>query len=534
MAEITEVAATVVAVSPTDGVTLQRSDKPNKRPKYLESNRPNDLQAGETVVIVYSDTQIIRIKRPTSSAFLNPYVMLASPKRVADAAWADAEPPGHSALPHGHYRGTVDVTITSESPLLLLDQGEAEPGGPALWVRRLDPDDDKPLLDPTSVKGMLRSAFEAVTVSRYGVFAGHNDPLTIRVGRTKEDFKKSPAEVLDLEDLRPSVSVEKLSPAERVFGWVGDERAETPVAAYRGHAWVEDVHVDRAEIVPLTETDPEGLQLTTLNSPKPEQYRFYLKDVDGKPLPSGRQKSINEGYTDASRLARKFYWPHPSRAKPDYWKPSPMTPHMVEEKDDDSNSLGLRRHGYAEPSWDAEARTYREYIAPVGTKPKVSRVINEWVAPGATFRFTLRFDGVTAKHLGVLLWLLDDQRLRFGLGGGKPLGFGTVRLSVEGSEIQSADMVRKSLSRWQSPVDGVDHSELLDVGVTSLDQAYPKRRETFAKISDPPEIPVHYPRTSDEPIAESYEWFMANEHPDGGKHSLPDIDDPALPYNPQA
>ena len=54
------------------------------------------------------------------------------------------------------------------------------------------------------------------------------------------------------------------------------------------------------------------------------------------------------------------------------------------------------------------------------------------VAPGVSFRFTLRFENLSQIELGALLWVLRlaaDERYRLALGMGKPLGMGAVGIS---------------------------------------------------------------------------------------------------------
>ncbi len=54
------------------------------------------------------------------------------------------------------------------------------------------------------------------------------------------------------------------------------------------------------------------------------------------------------------------------------------------------------------------------------------------VAPGVSFRFTLRFENLSQIELGALLWVLRlaaDERYRLALGMGKPLGMGAVSIN---------------------------------------------------------------------------------------------------------
>jgi hypothetical protein avisC_11520 len=70
-------------------------------------------------------------------------------------------------------------------------------------------------------------------------------------------------------------------------------------------------------------------------------------------------------------------------------------------------------------------------------------LVGSFVASGANFESTLRFEGLSAKELSVLLWLLDPERIVphsqraegeygfFHLGLGKPLGLGAVCIRAE-------------------------------------------------------------------------------------------------------
>lgn len=87
------------------------------------------------------------------------------------------EAPGHDQYRAGTYTGEVALTITAVTPLLLVDHARAkwESAGDDKFHQtlglRLGPD-GRPVLAASSLKGVLRSAFEAVTNSRMGVFDG--------------------------------------------------------------------------------------------------------------------------------------------------------------------------------------------------------------------------------------------------------------------------------------------------------------------------------------------------------------------------
>ena len=132
---------------------------------------------------------------------------------------------------------------------------------------------------------MLRSAYEAITNSRFGVFPaqagnlntqylGFRRVISLRPYRTARAlYPKSPLDLLP-EKLRPAKDIKKLSPADRVFGWVNqDASTNDPHPAYRGHVRVGPVicHTENA-----IERFRTPVVLAILGQPKPQQGRFYL------------------------------------------------------------------------------------------------------------------------------------------------------------------------------------------------------------------------------------------------------------------
>lgn len=143
-------------------------------------------------------------RRPTRSdpdAFRNPYAFVPAPPR--DQVHADladsgpAGPPGHHRIRPGLWTGRIAVTLTVETPLLLLDTSRWEPtGSPDHFTYPVLLRNGVPNLPPTSVKGMLRTAYEAVTNSRFGVFDDHADRLGYRM--TAPDARRMvPARISD-------------------------------------------------------------------------------------------------------------------------------------------------------------------------------------------------------------------------------------------------------------------------------------------------------------------------------------------------
>lgn len=115
--------------------------------------------------------------------FHNPYNFIPAPPRPTDAAdLGDAEPVGHDRYHDDRWSGRIEVQLTTATPLLIPDAARArehENGHKTVPVR-VD-QAGRPYLPPTSVKGLLRAAFEAATNSRFGVFTGHDVPLAFRM-----------------------------------------------------------------------------------------------------------------------------------------------------------------------------------------------------------------------------------------------------------------------------------------------------------------------------------------------------------------
>ncbi|GLW98927.1 TIGR03986 family CRISPR-associated RAMP protein [Microtetraspora sp. NBRC 16547] len=122
--------------------------------------------------------------------FLNPYTFIpAFPREGLPEPLGDAPPPARDRLRRGCWTGRIGVTLTVRTPLLLLDTARKSPLSDAVdgaesaeghFVYPVRLRDGRPHLPATSVKGMLRSAYEAVTNSRLGVFDGHDRPLGFR------------------------------------------------------------------------------------------------------------------------------------------------------------------------------------------------------------------------------------------------------------------------------------------------------------------------------------------------------------------
>lgn len=124
--------------------------------------------------------------RVAAEEFVNPYTFLpATPRPALPAGWGstrgEGPPAAQDRLHEGHFTGRIPVRLTVVTPLLLLDPSQADQAENGHLTFPVLKRDGRPHLPVTTVKGMLRAAYEAVTNSRMGVFTGHNDRLALRM-----------------------------------------------------------------------------------------------------------------------------------------------------------------------------------------------------------------------------------------------------------------------------------------------------------------------------------------------------------------
>ena len=348
----------------------------------------------------------------------------------------------------------------------------------------------------------------------------------VMIGR--DVFQRPPGSRLP-PSLRPAQSRDELSAADRVFGWVQPGRSEDSRGrdgGYRGR--ISFGPVEMTGCGPdgwAQENGEQGVALAPLSSPKPTQFRFYASpDRSGSAFPSGTFKP--EGYraTTGLRGRKAYWWP---LADDGYWQPG-------------GPPLPDGRH--------------REYLNEGGAKPSQVSRHQRWIRPKTVFEVTIRVDGLTAGELGALVWLLTlpgGHALR--LGGGKPLGFGAVHAELidpgntgTGDEagrtqVWTGDALQACWKHLRRP-DPVPVQRLRELAeefhtTAGADPVLGPAVAGFLAVSRGTGQPVHYPRTSATPEAETYRWFVANERTESGRplrgYSLPLVDDDQgdlLPY----
>ncbi len=268
-----------------------------------------------------------------------------------------------------------------------------------------------------------------------------------------------------------------LCPACRTFGWVygaheeGRELPQDKITAYAGR--VQFGHAHQIESAGTFDAI-----LSILSSPKPTTTRFYLKSKEDKAQDGWDDEWVNYDAEDQVLRGRKFY----------------------------------RHHG--------DRLSEQEYRRTGDVRDDQNRSVEGVQQAGSTFTFEVRFENLAPLELGALLWALEMEGWRHRIGLGKPLGFGSATVTVTGLEV--LDPKARYGAGEAGWVDGTSQKEeWLQAFKTAMAERYgassfeelPNVRDLRALLAESPDLPVHYPRTDAEPLAEgkNYEWFMGNK-----------------------
>lgn len=288
----------------------------------------------------------------------------------------------------------------------------------------------------------------------------------VRVPRVQYEF---PLKKFIKEHLLHCDEFNALCPACRVFGWVRRDTEgidEDELTAYTGR--VRFSH-GKTETWEKFEKD---IPLAILSTPKPTTTEFYLLNSSGAP-----DFEVDYDDEDARLRGRKFY----------------------------------RHHG--------EMLSEKEYRRADDQRDNQNCTVRDALKKGATFTFTVDFENLAPVELGALLYALElEDSLVHRLGYAKPLGFGSVKVTVDRVETVDWPTRLQSLDAeagWQT-VDRAKVDDLKDGFLHTMRALYGHKfddnvlADLHALLGEPPEgLPVHYPRTDREPDPEgkNYEWF---------------------------
>lgn len=429
-----------------------------------------------------------------------------------------------------------------------LEQGRDRPGAlhSAGWSRHMTDDGELELSEGSLTYALLEPA------------AGNSWRVRelFPVCISRRLYSANPQQLLD-ESLLPAYWIDRLSPAHRVFGWVRQtdnrRKKERPdvdettagVKAYRGNLRIGPVTCESENA--LESFGNPGLPLAILGQPKPQQARFYIaKNANGE----AQENSLTKEYAGYSEFAdkekrvrkglrgRKVY-PHHRGLPMDHWN-QPMI-------DRTRQADGGHFQEYRRPRLNGQEQ-----------RDSQNRSIQGWVKPNAVFTFDLHVTNLSKVELGALLWLLNLRADHFHrLGGGKPLGFGSVRLEISSSQLRTGNGWRQVYSTLDDVTPAqADHAALIDEYKQAVRTSY----GSGGSFEDVPfiaawlrmatghadSLPTHYPRARQQgqpgpvpphPEGQAYEWFVANDRTGqngGPQASLPDLaTDSGLPMLPE-
>jgi CRISPR-associated protein (TIGR03986 family) len=299
-------------------------------------------------------------------------------------------------------------------------------------------------------------------------------------------YNKPPSELLD-QSLQSATEIKDLSPADRVFGWVSQKSGQEISRSYKGQLRISSVQCEtQKKEDAIHEFLGNGLQLAILGEPKPQQVRFYIaNDKEGTPLKKGASK--NSAYKKENGLRGRKVYPH---------------------------------HNFTD-----------EHLHPSNARGDQNRSIRAWVKPETNFTFSIDVTNLSDIELGALLYLLSLPPEHYHrLGGGKPLGFGSIRLDIDWAktDLRLGQDWQKYYNSLQPVANTNPKAAEACKGKfeTALTEAYDGHHilESFRVAAKGFEdrLPTHYPRVRGNQ-KEHFQWFVENERTNGSKHALPPL-----------
>lgn len=335
---------------------------------------------------------------------------------------------------------------------------------------------------------------------------------------SRQLFDCSPNKLLP-KSLNPAKLITQLSPADRVFGWVrqgklkddeltAEEKEVKDIGAYRGQIRFGEVKTERTDAI---QKFNDWLPMNILGQPKPQQGRFYVSENynTGK---SQIEKRNNEdaGYKHGRGLRGRKIYPH-------------------------------------HENWTIQ-NNLKEYQRPDRIQDSQNRSIEGWITPQTKFTFDIHFTNLSEVELGGLVWLLslngeNENKFFHRFGGGKPYGFGSVKLEIIESDVRNGkDLEKFYMSLDDEKIGKLKEDEIKNFGIefkNLADSMFPTIIKSFLRACEgfSDNKPTHYPRKGKNLTADtkSFEWFVENNRIDRGTvkngYVLQDLaDDDGLPY----
>jgi CRISPR-associated protein (TIGR03986 family) len=338
---------------------------------------------------------------------------------------------------------------------------------------------------------------------------------------SRELFNEAPKDLLP-DSLHLATAYEQLSPADRVFGWVNQDK--NGEGSWKGQLRIGTAKCESGKKA-IEKHGDDGFPLAILGEAKPQQTHFYVaKNKDGEPLKSENKADGYKTRTQGLR-GRKVY-PHHAHIAGlnNYW-------------------LQPREDRTQKPVVHKGKRYYQEYRRPTlkergqdKTRDNQNRSILGWIKPDTKFHFKIHISNLSSVELGALLWLLNlDEKSYHRLGSAKPLGFGSVHLQIKDLELQEGQ-------NWAKFYENLSESQIAPLNVETHIEAYKQAiKKAYGRTFDNVSfikafkvalrgfktgLPVHYPRQDEKPNpqGESFKWFGENERKPGPHLALPALE----------
>jgi len=291
-------------------------------------------------------------------------------------------------------------------------------------------------------------------------------------------------------------NIKKLCPACRLFGMVGDNQKVEEKDDYP-NAWASSIRVQDAV---LKEEPPNGwrgqkITLMELSEPKKSSAEFYLKKPKGEQVLS---------------------WTY------DYYIYGKLGKKKKEEKEE-------RRH-VKQYTPQISGRKYywhtQEPNLPEKFVEKTERNCTVTLLNGeAVFEFPIYFEKITKMQLKQLIWICNismtlgaDGYPMYGykLGKGKPLGLGSIELTVKDVQIRCLEKDGRLHYHLESYKErfGQDYQELTYEGA-GFDEEVKEAFLRLCRFDATVKFPATYPVSNRQSVKiawDGYEWFTCNRY----------------------
>jgi CRISPR-associated protein (TIGR03986 family) len=167
----------------------------------LNGGKPQQIRSTITPGI---EPAAIDEPRAGQDQFAHPYYFLPIQNRDAfTGELADSKPVGHDSWKLGRYTGRLKLHLKAMTPLLICDSLPTETDGSHHIFNVSTNPDGTPRLASSSVRGMLRAAFESITNSRFSVFPGRTEgPLEKRANGRRPGFRMASSDSLGMVPVR--------------------------------------------------------------------------------------------------------------------------------------------------------------------------------------------------------------------------------------------------------------------------------------------------------------------------------------------